>query len=184
MAAGESRQADYGDVLLSVVQRLRDTLKGCTEANCYLSLNPNRLAPNPGNHTFVIAPVSGQFRAGAFSGAALGGLTVDGGFVVKIHCPTMLDQEQREVVSLTDESLGLIRRASAVIASLCAHGQAGISVDTWVPSKNGLELTEPPEPVNFSFDEDDKGVVRAVELSFRCAFDWDATNQTDFSAPQ
>jgi hypothetical protein len=174
MAAGASREADYGDILLAIVARLIATVKGCNESTCYLSIDPNKLPSNPGDHVYVVAPTSGTFRAGAYIGGGLNFLGTDGGFIVKIHCPSLIDQEHRDAAALTLEGLSIIRKASEVLAAL---SPAESSSTAWVPVKGDYDLTGPLQPIGYSFDKDPNDAVRAIELAFHCPFDWDTTRR-------
>jgi len=176
MAVGESKTGDYGTVLLQIVQRLRDIVETANEANCFLSLDPDDLPSNPGDHCFVVAPVSGKFDEGAFIGAGIAALTTHSGCIVKIHCPSLSDQAGRDVVAITDESLGLIRKASEVITALAAFTADQPPVRGWVPTLSDYALTSPFRPVGYSLHKNDTGAVRAIELSFEFEFDWDTTS--------
>src|SRR5690348_9290636 len=110
MAAGESTEGDLGDVLLAIVARLIDRVKGCNEATCFLAIDPDSLPTNPGTHVVVVSSASGEFVEGMYDGGALNQLTANGGIIVKISLPTMTDQSGRDAVALTSESLGLIRK--------------------------------------------------------------------------
>jgi hypothetical protein len=171
MAQGESRESDYGDVLLAIVERLIQQVKGCNQATCFFSLDPDDMPANaPGDHTVIVSPASGQFRGGAFAGGGRAFLAVDGGFFVKIHCPTSQDRQDQDAIAITSKSLGVIRKGTAVLAAL---------LEPWVPvvltSDGQYALTGSIEPLNFSIDKDASGSVRAIQLAFACPFDWDLT---------
>jgi hypothetical protein len=176
MAVGESQSGGYDDVLLLIVERLIATVKGCNESSCYLSLDPN-VVLSPADHSIAVSPVSGTFREGAFVGAGLNHLATQSGCIVKIHCPSALDEQSRDVQSITDESLGLIRKASAVIASLCNTGDGPGGGDAWAPRRGNYDLTSHFRPLNYSLDKSADGSVRGIELTFVFDFDWDVTRQ-------
>lgn len=173
MAAGESKAGSYADILVAIVNRLRATVDGCNEATCYLSLDPDTMPSNPGDHVYVVAPVSGHFREGSFVGGGLNFLTVHSGCIVKIHCPSLIDQSLRDVVAITDQSLGLIRKASAVLASLSPQ-ESGVA---WVPMGPEYAISSPFTPAGYSLHKSEDQAVRAIELTFRFEFDWDTTQQ-------
>jgi hypothetical protein len=161
-------KGDLGDILTSVVDRLRSEVPGCNEATCYLALNPDAIGNSPGDHIFVVAPMSGQFDEGMWDGGGLEQLTANGGIIVKIHCPILLDDHTKEAALLTDEKLSIIRKANKVIGVLCDP--------EWSPTKDNNELTRNPlSPSGYTIDRDSFGRVGGIELSFRCVFDWDTT---------
>jgi len=169
MAAGESISADYGDVLLQVVARLQAQIPDkCNEATCYLSLDPDSLPVNPGDHVFVVGPVSGKFREGAFVGGGLNALATHSGCIVKIHCPSLLDQAHRDVQAITSTSLGLIKQATSVLQALSPQ-ETGLA---WAPNAGGFNLTSPFTPVGYTLHKNESGAVRSIELSFAFEFDW------------
>lgn len=173
MAAGENKEADYGEILLAIVERLRSQVKGCNEATCYFALDPDSLTgDNPGDHIVIVSPASGQFRGSAFTGGGRAFLAVEGGFFVKIHCPTLVDQQSRDAFAITSESLGVIRKGTAVLGAL---------LEPWVPLVNSsggeFAMTGSLEPLSFQIDKDDKDVVRAIQFAFGCPFDWDLTKK-------
>lgn len=176
MAAGESSNSGYDDVLLLIVERLREAVKGCNESTCYLSLDPD-VVVGTGDHAVVVSPVSGTFREGSFVGGGLNFLATQAGCIVKIHCPSALDEEKRDVQALTDESLSVIRKASAVIAALCHTGDGPMGGDSWAPSRGEYALTSHFRPVNYLLTKSPEGSVRSIELSFAFDFDWDVTRQ-------
>jgi hypothetical protein len=177
MAAGESKVAGYDDVLLKVVARLIDQIEGANESNCYLSLDPDSLPSNPGDHVYVVAPVAGQFRAGAFIGGGLNHLATEAGCKVAIHCPSLIDQNQRDAVAITDASLSVLRKATAVIAALCHTGAGPLPGSAWVPRVGEYDLTGQFEPVSFALFKHANDAIRSIELSFRFSFDWDMTRR-------
>lgn len=176
MAAGESNTGDYGVVLQQIVTRLRDIVETANEANCFLSLDPDDLPNNPGDHCFVVAPVSGKFDEGAFGGAGIAALTTHSGCIVKIHCPSLVDEGGRDATAITDESLGLIRKASEVITALATFTAANPPTAGWVPTVGDYALTSPLRPVGYSLHKNATGAVRAIELSFAFEFDWDTSS--------
>jgi hypothetical protein len=170
MAAGESKEGDLADILAVIVTRLRDTVKGCSESACYLSIDPDSLNDDPGDHRFVVAPASGRFLQGAYIGAGLSNLMADGGIIVKIHLPTLSDQAGRDVVAINDEALGLVRAANSVIKSL--------SDTAWEPKlkdSDAFTLFERLIPHSYDFAKNEKG-VRAIQLGFSLTFDWSTEN--------
>ena len=177
MAAGESTKGGYDEILLAIVERLIQRVEGLTDANCYLSLDPDELVPNPADHVYVVSPVSGSFREGAFVGGGLNYVASESGCTVKIHCPSLTDQRNRDHVALTDEALSVIRKASKVIAALCQTGDSPIPGDPWVPTKDDYGLTSPFRPANYSIWRHPNGAVRSIELAFAFEFDWDVTHQ-------
>lgn len=171
MAAGESKEADFAEILLVIVERLRSNVKGCNPATCYFAIDPDSLTKtNPGTHVVIVSPASGRFRSGAFAGGGRNFLAVDGGFFVKIHFPTLVDQQDRDVQAITSQSIGLMRIATQVLKAL---------LEPWVPAVNAtagfFHLTGSLEPLNFDISKDEKDVVRAIEFAFACPFDWDLT---------
>ncbi len=180
MAAGESKTGDYGEVLLQIVQRLITVIESANEATCFLGLDPDEFPTSPGDHVFVVAPVSGRFDEGAFGGAGIAALSTHSGCVVKIHCPNLIDDGSRDVTAITNESLGLIRKASAVISALAAFTQPAansLPAAAWVPTLDSFNMTSPFRPVGYSLHKNDSGAVRAIELTFAFEFDWDTTSQ-------
>ena len=177
MAAGQSKEGDYGEVLLQIVQRLIATIKEANESTCYLSLDPDTLPNNPGDTVFVVAPLSGTFREGAFVGGGVAFLAVHSGCIVKIHCPTLIDQDHRDATAITDESLGLIRHASKVISSLSPSSLEAPSYEGWTPKGQTYLLTSPLRPVGYSLHKSENAAIRSIELTFAFEFDWDTTKQ-------
>lgn len=177
MAVGESKEADYGEVLLQIVARLRDILKPANESTCFLSLDPDDCPSTPGDHVYVVSPVSGRFREGAWAGAGIRGLAVHLGCIVTIHCPSLTDEGGRDSDAITNESLSLIRQASAVISALAPSTADDPAVRGWIPTKESFNLTSPFEPHGVAFRKNESGAVRSVELTFQFELDWDTTQR-------
>lgn len=177
MAQGESKEANYDVVLDQIVKRLQDQLKDCNEVNCYFALDPDDLASNPADHIYVVAPVSGQFRLGAFEGGANSFVATNAGCIVKIHCPTLVDQRKRDAFAIMGESTGVLRKASAVLKALgpSKHNGNGIPSAGWVPILSGVNLTSPFVPVDYSIHKHENNAIRSIELRFSFEFDWDTT---------
>lgn len=173
MAQGDNREADYGEILLAIVERLKDQVKGCNKATCYFALDPDSgVKGNPGTHVVVVAPASGSFLSGAFGGGGRGALSVDGGFFVKVHCPSDLDQEHKDVQAITSASLGVIRKGTAVLAALVEPWLPTVKIDGDFWNASGYI-----QPVNFQLDKDPEDIVRAIQYGFSMPFDWDLTKQ-------
>lgn len=179
MAAGESKKAGYDEILLAVVDRLIEKLgAACNKSTCYLSLDPDQLPSNPGTHVFVVAPNSGEFDRGSFVGGGLNHLDTHSGCLVAIHSPSLTDQAKRDAIAITDETRGLIRRASAVIAALSNTGAGPVAGDAWVPThEDGYGMTSPFTPLTYSLRRHPNDAVRSIEIAFGFDFDWDVTRQ-------
>lgn len=177
MAAGESKEADYGEVLLQVVARIIDRVDGANASTCYLALDPDSLDHNSGRHTFIVSPLSGDFSEGAFVGGGIAFLETKSGCIVKIHCPSLADKAGHDVLALTDESLGLLRKASAVISALAPSTAAHPPQAGWVPSVGDYGLTSPFRPVRYSLHKHPNNAIRSMEILFSFDFDWDTTQQ-------
>lgn len=177
MAVGESKEADYGEVLLQIVARLRDILKPANEATCYLSLDPDEVPSGPGDHCYSVSPLSGKAREGAWEGAGIRGLAVHSGCIVTIHLPTLSDELTRDVVAITGESLGLIRKASAVISALAPSTADDPAVRGWIPTKEDYSLTSPFRFLGYSLHRHENKAIRSIELTFQFEFDWDTTQR-------
>ena len=154
-------------ILQAIVDRLIGQINGLTKATCYHCLDPDALPmSNPGGHIFVVAPTSGTFDEGMYAGGGLETLMASGGIVVKIHAPLNVDEPQREAALLTNLSLGVMGLASKTIKALANP--------EWSPQFDEHVLTRDPLiPSGYAITRSDKR-VGAIELTFKCNFDWDA----------
>ena len=177
MAYGESKEAAYDDVLDQIVERLISRVKEANQSNCYFALDPDELTSNSSLFIYVVSPVSGQFDSGAFVGAGIAGLTTHSGCIVKIHSPSLVDKRMRDAVAITDESRGILRKASAVLAALAPSTADNPPQRGWVPSLGDYALTSPFTPVGYSLHKHPNQAIRAIELTFSFEFDWDTTKQ-------
>lgn len=150
-------------ILEGVVTRLIDQL-GLTDANCYLSIDPDALpSPSPGQLIFVVSPTSGNFNEALFDGGGQEQTTLEGGIVVKIHSPLQLDKPHQDVKFLGDESRGILRYATRVLKALAG----------WSPGVVGSEQTRDPLIPSGMVIGRKKRSLGWLELTFKCSFDWD-----------
>lgn len=177
MAQGESKEAAYEDVLLQIVERLIAQIKGLDKSACFFALDPDDIGTSSGRHTYIVSPVSGEFREEAFVGAGIAALATHSGCIVKIHCPSLVDQRKRDSVAITGESIGVLRKASGVLAALAPSTAAHPPAAGWVPYVGDYALTSPFTPVGYSLSKNPNGAIRSIELTFKFEFDWDTTQQ-------
>jgi len=168
MARGSGLPEDIYD---AIVARLIDRIPGiCTEANCFQSLNPDSVPPNPGDLVFIVSPMSGRGLESYFEGGGEQQLTIEGGVTVKIHSPLQLDQKGHDIHLLADASRGLWKISRKVLACLANSA--------WSPMKGDDEITRDPM-IFLGFDitknSRKRKTLGAIELHFKVTFDWDIT---------
>lgn len=150
----------------AIVARLIAQISGQNVANTYHAIDPDDVG-GPGEFTMVISPASGTFDEAMFEGGGQSQLTANGGCIVKIHSPVVLDEVKRDAIALNDAAKGLWFKAKQVIAALA----------DWSPGTAGSELTRNPlYPKAYAFTKDrTTGRTSAIELHFGLDFDWDVS---------
>lgn len=157
------------DIFDAIVARLIDQIPNfCTEASTYHAINPDAIASNPGDLIFVVAPLSGNAPLEYQAGGGEQQLTIDGGFMVKIHSPLQLDQFPHDAYMLKEKSRGLWKVSRRVLAAIV----------NWDPLKGDNEITRDPIAfLGFSLGKGPrkKRSLGSIELHFKLMWDWDIT---------
>lgn len=157
------------DIYDAIVARLIERMPTlCREETTYFAINPDSLANNPGDLTFVVAPMSGNAPEGYQTGGGEQQVTINGGVIVKIHSPLQVDQAPRDAKRMADRGRGLWRVSRHVLAALV----------NWDPMKGDNEICR--DPLSFLGFNIGKGRKKrslgSMELHFAVNFDWDITN--------
>lgn len=164
---GAHTVAKLEDILQAIVERIIDQVAGFTEANCYLSIDPNSTPePNPGQFVCVVAPTSGAFDEAKYDGGGEDQATINGGVVVKLHSPLQLDQPHRDGEFLRHTTLGVLRIWREIVKSLIWPWQLQIGDD------DGTR--DPLIPADYTFERRSRKLA-AIEQTFKVNFDLDLT---------
>jgi len=163
MAAHTSAKLE--DILQAVVDRLIDQVAGFSDANCYLSINPDATPePNPGDYICVVAPTGGMFDENAYHGGGEGQCTINSGILVKLHSPIQLDQPHRDAEFLKHASLGVLAKWRLIVKALLWPWQLQI---------DGNDGTRDPLiPAEYTLSRRDRR-LGAIEQVFKANFDLD-----------
>jgi len=169
-------------LLLSVITQLTTAMPAyCTSANTYLTLSDpwDRPVSNPGgpgdSHAnppilsnlfmFGVAPLNGQFAIENQVGGGQADLRASSGVLVVIHSPEVLDQAERDVIFLTDSTVGIFKIATLVLQAMVNF----IPVDA---NTGDYLVADPFLGAGWEIRREDRS-LGAIGLGFRVAFDWD-----------
>lgn len=153
------------EIYPAIVTRLVAQITGQTTANTYHAIDPDDVG-GPGEFTMVVSPASGRFDEEQFEGGGVEMLTVNGGAIVKIHSPIVLDETKRDAIALNNTTKGLWVKAKQVIAALA----------DWSPQVASDEVTRNPlYPKGYRFTKSPDARSVAIELDFGLDFDWDVS---------
>lgn len=163
-----SQYAKYDSVLTAVVARLIDQLDDAGGANCYLSLDPDSLAPTAADFVYVVSPSpSFRFDESEFVGGEQAHCTVQTTIVVTIHSIAQNDEVGRDIEFLTNRSRGILERWRRVCNVLGGYDPTNEAGDNM--------LAQPLSPIDSSIAKHDRA-HGSIQTSFRCLFDLDLTD--------
>lgn len=161
--------AQLDKLLDLVVARLTDQIPECSEANCFLTLNPDSVPASPGDFIFAVAPTAGSFSGAYLNGGGQAQATADTGVIVKIHSPLQLDEPGRERAFLIDNTHSILKQWRRVLRALT----------DWSPAIGDDQVTRDPLlPTAWSITRDDRR-IGAIEQDFSVSFDMDLTAEME-----
>lgn len=156
--------AEYKDILLAIVARLRDELQ-LSDHNAELVMDADDPETSiSGGLWLTVGVKSGRFSdADMNSGRAT--VTTDAGVFVRINTTLKTDSIGVDEALLCDETYGIPAAMTKVLIAL--------SLD-WMPThqSNGEGmLRQPLRPTGFDYGK--SGMIGYVEIGFAILFDWD-----------
>ena len=158
-------------ILLAIVDRMIAAGGGYDAASCYMSLDPDVIAPNAGEFVCVVSPTSGNFNSSLIDGGGQAQCGIETGVIVKIHSSVQLDRASEDRLALTDAAVGILERWRLMLKAL-------VCWDPLAPEVGGNEQTRNPLiPQTFAIERGSRGGPQrsrlAIETAFAVDFDID-----------
>lgn len=179
---------DQADVVLSVVQRLRDELDeyGLNERTCFMVVNaadpPPHIVASEDNWFVVVSPGPGQFDAGLFFGGGAEQTMEAFTIVCGIYSRILTDEAGHDLEALTREARGILRLKRLVLQALADSdlqiGGNEFQRETWRP-------VSASQPMHIGLlgpggnNLEGGTTMTQLLLSFQSGFDWDLDSPYD-----